>query len=150
MGTPKRHLISDHVIKQMDAFDGIAETREEWNERSHQDYSHINKKGKVRDVKAKAEYYSRQEALTQNEDVRERNNDVKELRKRNFTAERGLTTKEIKRRDRVDRRKRALTEFRIIYAIKKNLPTDLERNLTDCRNRQDGIGTDENGAITFL
>ena len=150
MKTPKRHLISDHVIKQMDAFDGIAETREEWNERSHQDYSHIDGKGKVRDPKAKAEYYSRQEALTQNEDVRERNNDVKELRKRNFKAERGPTKKEIKRRDRVHRRKRALTEFRIIYAIKKNLPTDLERNLTDCRNRQDGIGTDEDGAITFL
>ena len=43
-------------IKQIDALDGIAETREEWNEQSHQTYKNVNENGKVRYVKAKAEY----------------------------------------------------------------------------------------------
>ena len=140
MKTPKRHYVSDHIVEMMDVYDGIAEYYEDWVEQAHQTYRKCTTRGKIRDKAGSANYYARQEKLYQNNTIAKISVVVKEQRNRKFTTDRGPVKAEREQDLRRERRKNAVEQFKVLYAAKPELSTNLQLNLIDCRRQeQDSI-----------
>ena len=105
MKTPKRHLVSAHLIDMMLEYDGIAPYYEDWVEQIHQRYKQSKSRCKVRNLVQVANYHSRFDKLFHNTTVLKVKEGMKEKAKRNFKKASNYFKGDQQQRERKDERR---------------------------------------------
>ena len=135
MKTPKRHLVSAHLIDMMIEYDGIAPYLEDWVEQLHQRYMQSKSRCKVRDLVQVANYHSRFDKLFHNTEVLKIKNEMKEKSRRNFKKNsnyfKGDQRSIEKKDERRVRRLQAVETAKELFRTKPTLYTGLQMNMNE-------------------
>ena len=135
MQTPKRHLISAHLIDTMLEYDGIAAYVEDWVEQIHQRYKQSKSRCKVRDLVQVANYHSRFDKLHHNTQVLQVKEKMKEKSKRKFKKDSTYFTGDQQQRERKDKRRerrlQAVEVAKELFLKTPVLETGLQLNLNE-------------------
>lgn len=131
MSTPKRHLISVHVVEMIELNDGIAELAEDWVERLHQDYLKVLRRAKMRDLAQRARYQCMQDKINNNLRVDKIQKEVAERAERENLAKKAVLAQEQKHLRRIAVREETVDEAEKLFAEKPTLQFALERDIQE-------------------
>lgn len=139
MGTLKRHMISDHLVAQMDENNGIAEFIEDWVEQVHQRYKHLKGRGKMRDLNQQAIYHVRHDRMYHMEDVNNAKETLWQKTRRNLKIPRPAESlaAALQHKARNEARDWAEQEAERLFQTEPEFPTALQKNLADVRARME-------------
>ena len=135
MKTPKRHLVSAHLIDMMIEYEGIAPYLEDWVEQLHQRYMQSKSRCKVRDLVQVANYHSRFDKLFHNTEVLRIKEEMKQKSRRKFKKNSDYfkgDQRNIERKDeRRVRRLQAVETAKELFRTKPTLYTGLQMNMNE-------------------